>query len=1410
MNPAAVISTLVKAEGIAPAIAQLEEYDKVSKKTATSSDKMAAATTAQGKAAKGSRQHISGATKAMGGFLAVVGGFALVEKSVHTTEQFAHEVAGLQKNFGLSKKAASEWGAVMQARGVDSKKLAISFKSLSTAVAAGAAGSKTSTRLFGQLGISQKSLKANGNDLNKVLGLVSDGLEKLPAGTNKAAIMAKLFGRSWLQIAPLIRGGSKAMKEQLGTADKYGATLTGSGKSVEKMIEQQREFKLASMGLQLQLGQALIPAITAVLGVVLKLMLAFRTSPPAVKIAAAALIGLSVAMFAVNAVMEANPIVRVASLFILLGVALVAAYKKSASFRQIIQDVGSTLVNVWHAIQNAAIPVVAWLKNAWTNVSHALIVAWGALKSAANTVFPIISKIATVAFDLIKIAFDVMKIQFQVGMAIIKPLLVNGFKVIMAIINNFLIPAFKALLGTIKFLTTPIRVLAGLFIDNFTSIRRAVGKAMDFVLGAFSTFLGVVADVASVKLPFLGKVFGSTGDTIRHLSDKVNDLRDDLKGIPKKSQTDVGVNINFTSNISNAVAQIAASVGGSVVGVGSKVGHHARGGMVNTPGYFAGEEAPRHPEVIISTNPRDRMPNLGYWAAAGSMLGVPGFAKGGIASGAGPWAGKTGGKWMGGKAVSWAKPLAAQLSAGGSSSAMASLWTLGGGPADVATIAGAIAMAESGGRNVKQQGQPYSSTGWGPWQITPGNSEPQYGVDAALLVPINNAHAAVAKYHQAGNSFSPWTTFTSGAYRKFLSGTSGSSLIGAAGGPAGVGTYAGLPMADWVISSLNYAGSKGVRPTPTSGYRPGVDPHTASGKSEHQGIQYPHGAVDFGSPTSGLAAKMSVVNATAGYKWPLIAPIGFRDDGHASGTGHMKGGIHHFAKGGIFNGGGASQSATSGSPHFARGGKYPSWPKNRSQWDSHNGYAWWVNWAMKHDKSAGHPGVDMGSGEFYNDLYGYFRTNNSSKIPHEAWNNWHNRWSDGYTWYRKGGIHSNKTRAFKRGGISGSIPHFKTGGTFSSSKPVRVPSSGGGAGGNPLNGGYRQALGIPNLPKIGGSAGNTIGSALGITKTVGGIRGSIDGLGHQLDLMDQVFSFSTEDFLNEDGTRNEKAIADRVGELNKLAAIAKSIFADYGKLVIYLQRLVATYQNVVVTLQRKQSGALSTVTMLESALGHISTKGLKGNALKSATKHQADLKTNIKHYQGIATKAGTDITTYKGHISDYSGQITTAMDDRDSSWLNWQRYLQEKTSVAGTLATPSTPDTTTPDASSPDVPDVSTPDTSGSDALVAAAQGIALQTKQMYDVSQAQYGVLSALPPYGGSFADGGVVPGPTGAPRMIIAHGGEPVGMSQPVQVQVIVHDGAVDTDKIEVIATNAAVKVTRGQSRSGVQGSRLPGTRR
>ena len=136
-------------------------------------------------------------------------------------------------------------------------------------------------------------------------------------------------------------------------------------------------------------------------------------------------------------------------------------------------------------------------------------------------------------------------------------------------------------------------------------------------------------------------------------------------------------------------------------------------------------------------------------------------------------------------------------------------WTGAGGSRKLAPVMAAIGLAESRGRNIKQQGQPYSRTGWGIWQITPGDSEPQFGVDRALLDPHRNAEAAVAKERSQG--LGAWTTYTSGAYKAFMP-TRGQSRQRRRGGGAGAQGWGAIALSHFagVDQGVDFNGSGAI------------------------------------------------------------------------------------------------------------------------------------------------------------------------------------------------------------------------------------------------------------------------------------------------------------------------------------------------------------------------------------------------------------------------------------------------------------------------------------------------------------------------------------------------------------------------------------------------------------------------
>lgn len=132
------------------------------------------------------------------------------------------------------------------------------------------------------------------------------------------------------------------------------------------------------------------------------------------------------------------------------------------------------------------------------------------------------------------------------------------------------------------------------------------------------------------------------------------------------------------------------------------------------------------------------------------------------------------------------------------------LWQNAGGPGGhIADIAAAIAQAESNGCKYALAGpadiRPKPLCTWnrtskenscGLWQI---NLYAHKSYSAPDIFDENANAAAAVAISKSGSSFAAWTTFTSGAYKKYLTGTGGtggSSGTGGGGGnvqpPAGV------------------------------------------------------------------------------------------------------------------------------------------------------------------------------------------------------------------------------------------------------------------------------------------------------------------------------------------------------------------------------------------------------------------------------------------------------------------------------------------------------------------------------------------------------------------------------------------------------------------------------------------------
>jgi TP901 family phage tail tape measure protein len=248
------------------------------------------------------------------------------------------------------------------------------------------------------------------------------------------------------------------------------------------------------------------------------------------------------------------------------------------------------------------------------------------------------------------------------------------------------------------------------------------------------TLLGAIREVAGAFLDIGGKIIGWIGQGIK---DGFTAAVDAVKGF-----------INEILKIVNKIPGVdigLLATGGKFSARGVEAfaqGGITSGGYVDRPIVVMGEDAPKHPEYVIPTNPA-------YRGRAHELLGqaarAVGFAKGGLF-----------------RAVYGRDELI-------------SLWRGVGGSADAANTAAAIAFAESSGNPNAVNYNDDGSVDRGLWQIN--------SIHGALSTfdPTGNAQAAKT-ISGNGSNWNPWVAYTSGKYLDFLSG---GGNVGTTGGGVG-------------------------------------------------------------------------------------------------------------------------------------------------------------------------------------------------------------------------------------------------------------------------------------------------------------------------------------------------------------------------------------------------------------------------------------------------------------------------------------------------------------------------------------------------------------------------------------------------------------------------------------------------
>lgn len=236
-------------------------------------------------------------------------------------------------------------------------------------------GSKLTSEGFKSIGLNAgtmaKAIGAGGETAEKALGLTLEKLRAMPDPVKRSQTAVALFGTQAEDLGEALFAldttkAQNEIKNVGGAADRMGTTLNdNTGAKIETFKRETLvKFQQIAAGIIsfAQENQSWLVPLLVVLG---SFAAVIGTIVAAVKVARAVMIAWTAVQWLFNIAMTANPIGLVILAIVALVAAIVIAYKKSETFRNIVQGAMRGAVTAWNWVWKKVGGFVGWIKSNW-------------------------------------------------------------------------------------------------------------------------------------------------------------------------------------------------------------------------------------------------------------------------------------------------------------------------------------------------------------------------------------------------------------------------------------------------------------------------------------------------------------------------------------------------------------------------------------------------------------------------------------------------------------------------------------------------------------------------------------------------------------------------------------------------------------------------------------------------------------------------------------------------------------------------------------------------------------------------------------------------------------------------------------------------------------------------------------
>lgn len=171
---------------------------------------------------------------------------------------------------GISKTAYQEWSYVLGQNGMDISKMEVGMKTLVSAMDGAAAGTASAVEKFDALGLSIYDSNGKLKDQETMMSEAIYALANMENGTEKARLATELFGKSGVEMMPMLNGGAEGIADLTQRAHDLGLVMSDEAVTAGVVLGDTMDDVKQSFGaLGNQLGVSFMPIIQSILDMIL-------------------------------------------------------------------------------------------------------------------------------------------------------------------------------------------------------------------------------------------------------------------------------------------------------------------------------------------------------------------------------------------------------------------------------------------------------------------------------------------------------------------------------------------------------------------------------------------------------------------------------------------------------------------------------------------------------------------------------------------------------------------------------------------------------------------------------------------------------------------------------------------------------------------------------------------------------------------------------------------------------------------------------------------------------------------------------------------------------------------------------------------------------------------------------------